>query len=142
MQSCTGGSCSFQISHGLILSTSLSTSQDTAITDQVGASLDVKAGENFLVEKVEFTVGANYSCAKSVVKSTSTTITKGTTVTVTNNLGQEPETQAFVAFFPTYNFWTVDVDCPSLSTGSFDFCQPALGTDGTSLQGDDTVVHI
>ena len=150
-QSCTGGSCSFQISHGLSVSTSLSTSQETTITNGFDASLTVTSGENF-ISQFQVAAGLSYSFAKSVAESTGTTITNGTTVTVTNNLGQEPGTLAFVTFTPTYTCWGVDVDCatpgsgtPSAGTstkGFFDFCQPAVGPDGTSLQGDYTVVYI
>ena len=139
-QSCTGGSCSFAISHGLTVSTSLSTSSDTTITNTLGASVDLKTGVDFIAE-AEVTVGASYSFATSIAKSTDTTITNATTITVTNNLGQAPGTQAFVTFTPTYNCWYVEVDCGTPSTGNLNFCQPALGPGG-GLQGDYTVVYI
>lgn len=107
----------------------------------MGASVDVKTGVDFIVE-ADITVGVSYQFAKSIAKSTGTTITNTTAVTVTNTLGQEPGTQAFVTFTPTYNCWIADVDCGTPSTGTFDFCQPALGPDGTSPQGDYTVVYV
>lgn len=139
--SCAGGSCSFAISHGLTVSTALSTSQETTITNTVGASISIKTRVDFIAD-ADVTVGADYSFAKAVADTTGTTITKGTTVTVTNNLGQEPGTQAFVSSTATYNRWSVAVDCGTPNTGNFDFCQPALGGRGDGLQGDYTVVYI
>ena len=139
-QECSGGTCSFSISHGVTVSTSFTTSSDTTITNTVGGSLSVEAGIDFIEEaKVSATV--EYSWAKAVSQSTSTTITNSTTITVTHNIGQQPGTNAFVTFTPTYNCWGVTVDCGTEDQGDFDYCQPALTPDGKGVEGDYTVVY-
>ena len=139
-QECSGGTCSFSISHGITVSTSFSTSTDTTITNTVGASISVKAGVDFIVD-AEVTATVEYSWAKAVSQSTSTTITNGTTYTVTNNIGQEAGTNAFVTFTPTYLCWGVTIDCGTEDQGFFDYCQPALPSAGAEPEGDYTVVY-
>ena len=137
---CSGGPCSFAISHGVTVSTTFSTSEDTTITNSVGGSLSITAGEDFIVED-EVTVTAQYTFAKAVSKSTGTAITNGTTVTVTNTLGQQEGTTAFVTFTPTYLCWYPEISCGGDQDTYMDYCVPQFESDGKTLQGDYTVVY-
>ncbi|KAK0515377.1 hypothetical protein JMJ35_002756 [Cladonia borealis] len=139
-QQCSAGTCSFSTSHGVTVSTSFTSSSTTTITNTVGASLSIEVGVDFIAE-AKVTTSAEYSWAKAVAQSTSTTITNSTTLTVTNNIGQQPGTNAFVTFTPTYTCWGVTVTCGPKDQGEFNFCQPALTSDGTGVEGDYTVVY-
>ena len=79
--------------------------------------------------------------AKAVAQSTSTTITNSTTLTVTKNKWQQQGTNAFVTFTPTYSCWGVTVTHGTEDQGEFNFCQPALMSDGIGVEGDYTVVY-
>ena len=58
-----------------------------------------------------------------------------TTITVTNNIGQQPGTNTFVTFTPTYACRGVTVDCGTEAEGDFDYCRPALTPDGKRVEG-------
>lgn len=139
-QHCDFSPCTFAISHGLTVSTSFGTSQDQTVTNTVGGSIAVKTGVNFIVE-ADVTATVEYSWATAASKGTSTDITNGTTVTVTNTLGQQPGTYAFVTFTPTYLCWMTKVNCGGEDSQAMNFCQPQMGGDGKLLQGDYTVVY-
>ena len=138
---CSGPSGSFAISHGVTVSTTISTSQDTRITNSVGGSLSIQAGVNFLFVQSSVTATAEYSIAKAVSKSTGTAITNGTTATVTNTLGQQEGTTAFVTFTPTYHCWYPKISCGGDQDTYVDYCEPQFESDGQTPQGDYTVVY-
>lgn len=139
-QHCTSTGCSFAVSHGVTTSTTFTSGTDQTITNTVGASVAVSAGFNLLdTIKGNVTATALYSWAKAVGTSTSTAIQNGTTVTVTNNLGQQQGTYAFVTFTPTYTCWSVVVNCGAQDSSPMSFCQPAI--QGQTLEGDFTVIY-
>ena len=140
-ESCNIAPCSFAVSRAVTVSTTFSTSSTTTITNSVGTSLSVEAGEDFILE-AKVTTSFQYEWAKSVAEETGTAITQGTTTTVTNTLGFQPGTKAFVTFTPTYECWPATVACDGGSgEASMNFCQPQYTEDGQSLQGDYTVVY-
>jgi hypothetical protein len=98
-QTCTSASCSFLVNHGISLSTTLTSSSDQTITNNVGASLSTTAGSDLL--GFSETVGVSYDFAIAIGTSTGKNVENGTTVTITNNLGQALGTTAFVTFTPT-----------------------------------------
>ena len=137
---CSSGTYSFAISHGVTVSTTFSTEEDTTITNSVGAGLSIKTGVNFIVA-ADVTVSADYNFAKAVSKSTGTAITNSTTVTVTNTLGQQKGTTEFVTFTRTYLCWVPIISCGGDQDAYMDYCVPQFESDGITLQGDYTVVY-
>ena len=137
---CSSGTCSFAISHGVTVSTTFSTSEETTITNSFGESYSLQAGVDFIVD-TEMTVSLAYTFAKAVSKSTGTAITNSTTVTVTNTLGQQEGTTAFVTFTPTYLCWDPKISCGGDKDAYMDYCVPQFESDGKTLQGDYTVVY-
>jgi hypothetical protein len=91
--------CSFLVNHGISLSTTLTSSSDQTITNNVGASLSTTAGSDLL--GFSETVGVSYDFAIAIGTGTGKNVENGTTVTITNNLGQALGTTAFVTFTPT-----------------------------------------
>ena len=79
--------------------------------------------------------------AKAVSQSTGTAITNSTTVTVTNTLGQQEGTTAFVTFTPRYICWYSRISCGGDEDVYMDYCVPQLSSDGKILRGDYTVVY-
>ncbi|KAF2814336.1 uncharacterized protein BDZ99DRAFT_516941 [Mytilinidion resinicola] len=108
-QTGTTGACSFLVNHGVSVSTSLTSTKDQTITNSVGTSVAATSGSELF--GFEITVTGSYDFAIAIGESTSTGVENGTTVSVTNNLGQALGTMAFVTFTPTCNCYTADVDC-------------------------------
>ena len=93
---------------------------------------------DFIVDS-KVTATAEYSLAVAVAQTTDTTITNSTTVAVTNTMGQQLGTYAFVTFTPTYLCWLSKIDCGKGLSTPFDFCQPQMS--GQLLEGDYNVVY-
>jgi hypothetical protein len=143
-QTCTSGSCSFSISHGVSVTTSLTSTTDQSFTATEGVSVSVTAGVDFFAVS-EVSVSASLSMAESIGTSTSQGYSNATTVTVTNNIGQKIGTTGFATFTPTYLCWRATVDCGSGVSDPVNMCNPQYTTnsDGSqTLQGDYSVVYI
>ncbi|KAF2500857.1 hypothetical protein BU16DRAFT_535394 [Lophium mytilinum] len=139
-QTCTTGACSFIVNHGVSVSTSLTSTKDQTITNSAGVSVAATAGSELF--GFETTVTGSYEFAIAIGESTGTGVENGTTVSVSNNLGQALGTTAFVTFTPTYNCYTADVDCGNGIAEGLEFCNPATDGSGDTLLGDYTVVYI
>lgn len=144
VQTCTTATCSFSVSRGVTVSTSLTSTSEQTITNGFGTSISVKTGLNFIVD-FEASASIEYNFAKAITKSQSQSVMNSTAVTVTNNVGQQLGTTAFVTFTPTYLCYFAKVDCGAGPSDSFSLCQPQLtenGDKGKTLQGDYNVVYI
>ena len=83
-QTCTASSCSFTISQGVSVSSTLTSENSQSFQTSVGASVSVTAGFDLLVT-AEATFTASFDFAKTIASSTSQSVQNTTTITVTNN---------------------------------------------------------
>ena len=133
-QSCAEGTstCFLQVAHGVTVSSTFTSTQATTITITFGGSVAVQAGFN-LIGTGSVTTTATYQFAIATSHSTSTAITNSKAFTITNTVQQQPGTNAYFTFTPTFNCWGVTVDCGTPDKGYFEFCNPALAPDGKDV---------
>lgn len=142
-QTCTASSCSFTISQGVSVSSTLTSENSQSFETSFGGSISVEAGFDLLVTtSVTFT--ATFGFASTIATSTSQSVQNTTTITVTNNLGQPGGTTAFATFTPTYHCWRASMDCGAGVSQPLTFCNPQFENLGSQqiLQGEYNIVYI